>query len=1060
SHACVISFQLGIKLPDKLAVAAQKDSTNQNTKGDALASYIGGHVNVRPSNQDIVKHLQRSYMEIYERNERCPSRELVSLIDASLVLGVATFAQKLSEENNYEHDLVQIHYKKSNPDIWDDYKMSVMLRLSRGGAPSPEVLEAASITRLLCDLMAGPSMRRRAAIAEMAANGLKLDAMTLAKLYFPDSELSEQLSNECSSFFEESVNTETKEIVERVAGASQPVFNRHLLRCMDQLSCYRILRIDFALNEKAPLDKKLIGRLEISKHVRYVIADGLAHRNFEAVDLIVEDAVDHLDKYAFFSELEQIVYPMAIDMLSEAVRMIFHAKPASVGWKKQRDEGDKLGCALQQHPNGYIGGLVEMWLKRGPLIEISNTSDVYRQHSLLTSVEGIASVLHDDGLLNPICRGMLLLACDLVCSVMEGLFGNTCRRIDEIIRANPCLDHHTGLVIERRLTREAFDSRTNVVDVDSADGKVTCSSYLPTCTEEFGKLMEGDSSKDRCEGAMAMKRRGEEPLDGNRHQLQRKRLIQEESMAPEPVVEPAVTSTGSGQSSDMNEKNQSRTMNMAAKAEPHCQRRIKDEPESPGLVPPASAAKDNAAQFCDRLAVRSKQEIVGPRENVCQQYLSTAEDDRRDTERNVSQLDPSLKTKWLPGEASNTCDKTGEEAFSSTDQGDGKTILGFDAVAQIASEGDNELVEGEEVEKDSRKIVSRTVDAQPGDNKCSIDNGGLASADKLKNEHTSLLPPLSPGAHEGGRNSPHHIQIVDRGKAMIHKLLTENNDVNSRPRFGSERQCTANTKPSDDLHKTQSFADFTDDGLDQSNPFRATRENVFCTSSRDSVSADANSFDDDIAAAFAHPPDLTSKIEKATAVPANTTSSPLFDAPENQDIFPENGGSKIQDTDDGWGSDEQDVYPDEKSDCEAICETACISKEPVGNAGTAAKSIHCSGRESEEDPVKTSNRFETSNVLEAIREKLQKKFMSGGFGASGSSGFGSFKRPKVPMERGVEVDLEGVISVEDVEEAASIVMVSGSATAVTAVVIAMDVMAIAMGFVHEVDTEEAEGVPR
>lgn len=102
--------------------------------------------------------------------------------------------------------------------------------------------------------------------------------------------------------------------------------------CIFQLSCYRILRIDFALNEYATLKKKLvcsvvfelplsfpfftgnssqIGRLELAQNVRYVIADALAYRNFGAVNFIAENAAAHLDKYSFFSGLEQIVYPVS-----------------------------------------------------------------------------------------------------------------------------------------------------------------------------------------------------------------------------------------------------------------------------------------------------------------------------------------------------------------------------------------------------------------------------------------------------------------------------------------------------------------------------------------------------------------------------------------------------------------------------------------------------------------------------------------------------------------------------------------------------------------------------
>ncbi|VDL76210.1 unnamed protein product, partial [Nippostrongylus brasiliensis] len=436
--------ELGIELPDDLIANAQKVCVSANIYGDPLTAFVGGFCDRKPSSQDLgmlsfTTHQQ--WVKIHRNIFEVP------------------LAMKLSEDNNYEHDLLQLSQSQTNPDVWDDYKTSVMLRLSRGGVPSPETFEAATVTRLMCDFMAGPPARRRAAIAEMAASGLKLDAMVLARLYFHDDEIFNQLQSECAGLFEETMNFDTNEIAEEIIASTKPFFQRHFLRSADQLSCYRILRIDYALNEHAPLEKKLIGRLELARHIRYVIADALAYRNFEAIALLTEDAVMHLDKYCFFTELEQIVYITAMNLLSEAARMIFHAKPASVGWKKEKDEGDRLGLTLQQHPNGYIGGLIELWTKRDSLMEIMNSRDVYRQHSLLTSIEGIATVLREDTLLNPICRGLLIFACEFVCSALQALFGRPCQRITELAKANTCLDHHTGSVLVRRLMKKVFSSK-------------------------------------------------------------------------------------------------------------------------------------------------------------------------------------------------------------------------------------------------------------------------------------------------------------------------------------------------------------------------------------------------------------------------------------------------------------------------------------------------------------------------------------------------------------------------------------------------------------------------
>lgn len=54
--------------------------------------------------------------------------------------------------------------------------------------------------------------------------------------------------------------------------------------------------------------------------------------------------------------------------------------------------------------SGYIGGLIEIWLKRVSLIEVADSKDVYRQRSLHSSIESIRVVLREDTTFNPICR--------------------------------------------------------------------------------------------------------------------------------------------------------------------------------------------------------------------------------------------------------------------------------------------------------------------------------------------------------------------------------------------------------------------------------------------------------------------------------------------------------------------------------------------------------------------------------------------------------------------------------------------------------------------------------
>ncbi|XGW04695.1 hypothetical protein V3C99_015683 [Haemonchus contortus] len=1123
--------ELSILLPDKLTAAAQKECANQNVKGDPLIAYIGGYVDSRPSAQDIVKHLQRSYLEFYERNEHCRSRELVSLIDTSLMLNVTTFAQKLCEDNNYEHDLLQLRCSKGGPEVWDDYKMSVMLRLSRGGSPSPEMLEAATITVLICDFMAGPSARRKSAIAEMAAHGLKLDAMVLAKLYFPNSELLEQLSSQCSNFFEESVNSEAREISEIISSTSEPFFQRNLLHILDQLSCYRILRIDFALNEKAPLQKKLVGRLEIAKSVRYLIAYALAYRNYEAVTLVVEDAIDHLDKYSYFSELEQIVYPMAIGMLSEAVRMIFHAKPATVGWKKQKDEGDKLGCALQQHPNGYIGGLVEMWIKRDPLLEISRTSDIYRQHSLHTTVEGIASVLRDDDLLNPICRGMLLFACDLVCTLLDAIFGGSCLQISEIVKANSCLEHHTGIMLVRRLTKgvlspstndrlrtlleqlcdfsttetlaskdAALDTRTDLIGTSLGNKKATYSSGFPDSIEEHQKTDENSLLVDRCGGAKSVKRRAEEAFDDSCRQVLRSRFTQEKLVSPAPAPEEAATTGVSEQNSDMNDgssvapsrsvceqvatmmegvkfsrerakgkdKSPNHSHTLAVKAKSESDRPVKVERISPRSGIPSSVARSSPDGFHDVGIARKKNGDVDHVGSADQEDSLEVRETRCDTGKNSVQHDPSLKTKWLPDDAATTCGAADGEPLDSTTKAVGqKSVLGPDAAPQIVGGNINPAKGISGLRNSSTspgKIISPAPEGEHGTLIVSPTNDGVMDendAEMTKNEEkegSRLQSPLSPGLSQGGRKSPHHKLIEDKGKAMIHKLIIENNNVNSRSRLVSERQNDNDfpTNSMDTLEKTRSFGDFTGEKVKQADLFRATREDVFCESSLESIAAGRTpSFDDDIAGAFSNPSDTAPKYRKmevydkttkehmsseveVNAIVTNVPSLPVPDEPtkrrvsSSDDVGIQNALGELDSNEEDKSSSkevefeavrrttpsnddhdanvvDQDVFLPEppkrvptgnigedfmdrppESDDEVGSDEILISDKKLNKERKEETAFVRSSPEQITQKIEYSTNKTTEEFGRAREPSPQKRFMSGGFGSSRSSGFGSF----------------------------------------------------------------------
>ncbi|WKY13562.1 hypothetical protein Q1695_004421 [Nippostrongylus brasiliensis] len=849
--------ELGIELPDDLIANAQKVCVSANIYGDPLTAFVGGFCDRKPSSQDLAAHLQRSYSEMYQRSEHCRSRELVSIIDACLLLNQVPLAMKLSEDNNYEHDLLQLSQSQTNPDVWDDYKTSVMLRLSRGGVPSPETFEAATVTRLMCDFMAGPPARRRAAIAEMAASGLKLDAMVLARLYFPDDEIFNQLQSECAGLFEETMNFDTNEIAEEIIASTKPFFQRHFLRSADQLSCYRILRIDYALNEHAPLEKKLVGRLELARHVRYVIADALAYRNFEAIALLTEDAVMHLDKYCFFTELEQIVYITAMNLLSEAARMIFHAKPASVGWKKEKDEGDRLGLTLQQHPNGYIGGLIELWTKRDSLMEIVNSRDVYRQHSLLTSIEAIATVLREDTLLNPICRGLLIFACEFVCSALQALFGRPCQRINELAKTNTCLDHHTGSVLVRRLMKKVFSSKIDenasrvlnqlcdmpIEDalVASKDGdhesrtevhhgervvpiKISSVTSSPKAVRAAAK--EPKTSPYKCHSEAE-----DAPQENNTTaSCPNSDLIDTSSVAPSRSVCEQVATMMEG----VKYCRERESTRVAAPDRGKAKRELA-EPSAPSygastkspvkhsdVKPENPVEGEREARFGEGLLQRGGRNTSGGREvgakvqarqeeqdtseaNECAQIIS---DDHLDF--SSSAQNPSVKTKWLPSDDART---TSDRISSPKKAVDEKPKY-------------DEFTSAREEKKKERDGL----------------NERSADSTAVKEDEAKDTCQVKPDAGREGDGKK--AQIVGKGKTMIQKLLAENDTATTRPRSGSERE----NVPQVDSQRTRKPSDIADENAE--NPFRATREKVFCINTDESA---GDTTDEDIAAVFSRP---------------------------------------------------------------------------------------------------------------------------------------------------------------------------------------------------------------
>ncbi|KAK6017822.1 hypothetical protein OSTOST_16648 [Ostertagia ostertagi] len=117
----------------------------------------------------------------------------------------------------------------------------------------------------------------------------------------------------------------------------------------------------------------------------------------------------------------------------------------------------------------------------------------------------------------------------------------------------------------------------------------------------------------------------------------------------------------------------------------------------------------------------------------CAQIIS---DDHLDF--SSSALGPSVKTRWLPGDAASS-DKSGEEGVAtSMNAGDEKPVLGPDVVTRTPSE----MADASNVSKEAGSTTPKFSD--PGLEALKSNNGELNDADVTKKENSHLQPPLSP----------------------------------------------------------------------------------------------------------------------------------------------------------------------------------------------------------------------------------------------------------------------------------------------------------------------------
>uniref|UniRef100_A0A8L8KKU8 RNA helicase n=1 Tax=Heligmosomoides polygyrus TaxID=6339 RepID=A0A8L8KKU8_HELPZ len=348
------------------------------------------------------------------------------------------------------------------------------------------------------------------------------------------------------------------------------------------------------------------------------------------------------------------------------------------------------------------------------------------------------------------------------------------------------------------------------------------------------------------------------------------------------------------------------------------------------------------------------------------------------------QQDPSVKTKWLP-EEDITIGQAPKAEVDSKPTHQAATLRNAANVDDI-----NEEKAGVEPRNESEAHED-------------------FPSESIEETHLTELPRIDLDGVE--KKNPLHKQVVGKGKAMIQKLLTESNSANSRPRYGTERLHISSVNGRE---KTHSFDDFIDRETDQMSPFRATRENVFCTSSQESVIDSANaSFDDDIAGAFSHAsetvcrPDVKregspvdSQYSKRPALDQQVKQEPLSTSPEIRDAQPtanaskarlpvktkETGGADVEGravryANDRWSSDEDEnrfsssagFVSTNDEDKEAMLERK-EEHETVKHQSPSSNRT-CKREESEEEFSKTRGDDPSfggsARVLEPVSEKTE-----------------------------------------------------------------------------------------
>ncbi|VDL80875.1 unnamed protein product [Nippostrongylus brasiliensis] len=462
-------------------------------------------------------------------------------------------------------------------------------------------------------------------------------------------------------------------------------------------------------------------------------------------------------------------------------------------------------------------------------MEIVNSRDVYRQHSLLTSIECIATVLREDTLLNPICRGLLIFACEFVCSALLALFGRPCQRINELAKANTCLDHHTGSVLVRRLMRKVFSSK-----IDENASRV------------LNKL---------CDMPI------EDPLVASKDGDHESRTEVHDGDRVVPIKISSVTTSPKAVRAAAKEP----------KTSPYkCHSEAEDAPQ-----------ENNTTASCPNSDLIDTSSVA-PSRSVCEQVATMMEGVKYCRERESTRVAAPDRGKAKRELAEPSAPSYGAASKSPVKHSDAKpekpvegerearfgegllqrggrnTSGGREVGAKVqARQEELDTSEANEcaqiISDDHLDFSSSAVDEKPKydefasareEKKKERDGLNEKSADSTAVKEDEAKDTCQVKAEAGREGDGKKAQIVDRGKAMIQKLLAENDTATTRPRSGSERE----NVPQVDSQRTRNFPDIADENAE--NPFRATREKVFCINTDESA---GDTTDEDIAAVFSRP---------------------------------------------------------------------------------------------------------------------------------------------------------------------------------------------------------------